>query len=162
MSLPPHPSKPHKLTLPSQGGIDALKQSIGAKICTPCPSNGAVTGTSGTGTVTLQAQSGIDQGSQWMSAFLAAAKGKYTFDCLCVHWYGGASNNLAQDQSMIDQQMKDMASLASQYEIDDIVLAEMQRVNGDQEVRPSQSCVPRHEQFLWTLAIPVLTLRGDV
>ena len=147
MSLPPCPSKPHKLTLPSQGGIDALKQSIGAKICTPCPSNGAQTGTSGTGTVTLQYQSGIDQGSQWMSEFLAAAKGKYTFDCLCVHWYGGASNSLAQDQTMIDQQVKDMASLASQYNIDDIVVAEMQRVNGDQEVCPSHSWFSCHEQL---------------
>ena len=82
-----------------------------------------------------------------MSEFLAAAKGKYTFDCVCVHWYGGASNNLAQDQSMIDQQMKDMASLASQYNIDDIVVAEMQRVNGDQEVCPSHYWVPYHEQL---------------
>ncbi|KAM0794789.1 glycosyl hydrolase catalytic core-domain-containing protein [Usnea florida] len=135
------------------GGIDALKQSIGAKICTPCPSNGAQTGTSGTGTVTLQYQSGIDQGSQWMSEFLAAAKGKYTFDCLCMHWYGGASNSLAQDQTMIDQQVKDMVSLASQYNINDIVVAEMQRENADQEVRPSSSWVPCHEQLAYALAV---------
>ena len=162
MCLSPHPSKSHKLTILSQGGIDALKQSIGAKICTPCPSNGAVTGTSGTGTVTLQAQSGIDQGSQWMSEFLAAANGKYTFDCLCVHWYGGATNSLAQDQAMIDQQMKDMASLASQYNIDDIVVAEMQRENANQEVRPSHSCNPYYGQLARALAISLLTVRRDV
>ena len=97
-----------------------------------------------------------------MSAFLAAAKGKYTFDCLCVHWYGGASNSLAQDQSMIDQQMKDMASLASQYNINDIVVAEMQRENANQEVCPSHSCVPCHEQLAYALAVSVLTVRGDV
>ena len=77
-----------------------------------------------------------------MSEFLAAANGKYTFDCLCMHWYGGASNDLAQDQTMIDQQVKDMVSLASQYNIGDVVIGEMQRVNGDQEVRPSHSWVP--------------------
>ena len=32
--------------------------------------------------------------------------------------------------------MKEYASLASQHGIEDIVVAEMQRVNGDQEVRP--------------------------
>ena len=71
-----------------------------------------------------------------MSAFLDAAKGKYTFDCVCAHWYGGPSNTLQQDQDMIEAQMKEYASLASQHGIEDIVVAEMQRVNGDQEVRP--------------------------
>lgn len=79
---------------------------------------------------------------------MAAANGTYTFDCLCMHWYGGANNDLAQDQSMIDQQMKDMASLASKYNIGDVVIGEMQRVNGDQEVRPSHSWVPCHGKLV--------------
>ncbi len=129
--------EPHRLTPPSQGGINDLKESIGAKICTPCPSNGANNGTSGTGTVTLQYQSGIDQGTAWLSEFLAAASGQYTFDCLCGHWYGGYNNpTLEDDQTMIDGQIAEMASLAKQYGIEDIVIAEMQRVNPDQEVRP--------------------------
>ena len=70
-----------------------------------------------------------------MSEFLAAAKGQYTFDCICGHWYGGQDNDLAADQSMIASQMGEMAALASQYGIEEIVIAEMQRVNGDQEVR---------------------------
>ena len=120
----------------SQGGINDLKSSKGAKLCTPCPSNGNNQGTSGTGSVTLQAQSGIDQGTFWMSSFLEAANGKYTFDCICAHWYGGPGNTLKQDKDMIESQIKDYASLASKYGIGSIVLAEMQRVNGDQEVRP--------------------------
>ena len=36
---------------------------------------------------------------------------------------------------MIAGQIGELASLASQYNIGDIVIAEMQRVNGDQEVR---------------------------
>lgn len=114
------------------GGINDLKAQ-GHKICTPCPSNGNNNGTSGTGTVTLQYQSGIDQGTAWMSEFLAAAKGQYTFDCICGHWYGGQDNDLAADQSMIASQVGEMAALASQYGIEEIVIAEMQRVNGDQE-----------------------------
>lgn len=114
-------------------GINALKTSIGAKICTPCPSNGAQNGTSGTGTVTGQYQSGIDQGNGWLAEFLAAAKGQYTFDCVCSHWYGGGSNTVAEDQAMIESQIGEAYALASQYGIEEIVLAEMQRVNGDQE-----------------------------
>ena len=70
-----------------------------------------------------------------MTEFLSKASGQYTFDCICAHWYGGAANTLEQDQSMIDAQMKEYASLASQYGIGEIVIGEMQRVNGDQEVR---------------------------
>lgn len=77
-----------------------------------------------------------------MSDFLAAAHGKYTFDCLCVHWYGGAGNDLAADQAMIETQIKDMASLASKYGIEDIVIAEMQRENADGEVRIFLPCLP--------------------
>ena len=131
----------HRLTPRSQGGINDLKKSIGAKVCTPCTSNGANNGTSGTGTVTLQYKSGIDQGTAWMSEFLAAASGQYTFDCVCGHWYGGANNALADDQSMIESQISEMASLAQQYGIEDIVLAEMQRVNGDQEVRSFRTII---------------------
>ncbi|CAF9932880.1 MAG: hypothetical protein ALECFALPRED_005400 [Alectoria fallacina] len=115
------------------GQINALKTSIGAKICTPCPSNGDQNGTSGTGTVTLEYQSGIDQGSAWLSEFLIAAKDQYTFDCVCAHWYGGQDNDLADDQTMIASQFTELASLASQYGISEIVISEMQRVNGDQE-----------------------------
>lgn len=38
---------------------------------------------------------------------------------------------------MIETQITEMASLASQYKIEEIVIAEMQRVNGDREVRSS-------------------------
>ena len=131
----------HRLITLPQGSINDLKKSIGAKICTPCTSNGAINGTSGTGTVTLQYQSGIDQGTAWMSEFLKAASGQYTFDCVCGHWYGGSNNALADDQSMIDSQIGEMASLAQQYGIEDIVLAEMQRVNGDQEVRSLRTII---------------------
>ena len=126
----------------SKGGIDGLKSAKGAKVCTPCPSNGNQNGTSGTGTVTLQAQFNIDQGAAWMSSFLDDAKGKYTFDCLCAHWYGGAGNTLQQDQDMIHGQMAEYASLASQHGIPEIIISEMQRVNPDQEVRPLLPSIP--------------------
>lgn len=120
----------------SQGKIDALRTSIGAKICTPCPSNGAQTGLSGVGTKTQQYQSGIDQGTQWNAEFLAAATASgYKFDCLCGHWYGNSANDLAADQTLIEQQVGDMVTLAAKYSIDDIVISEMGRTNADQEVR---------------------------
>lgn len=114
-------------------GINDLKNSIGAKICTPCPSNGEETGTSGTGTVTLSSQSDIDQGNAWLSEFLEKASGQYTFDCVCMHWYGGAGNTLEEDESMIATQINTTASLASQYSITEIIISEMQRTNGDDE-----------------------------
>ena len=77
-----------------------------------------------------------------MASFLEAANGKYTFDCICAHWYGGSGNTLEQDQDMIAAQMKEYASLASQYSIGDIVLAEMGRLNGDQEVRFLPTILP--------------------
>ena len=70
-----------------------------------------------------------------MSSFLEKADGKYTFDCICAHWYGGSGNTLEQDQAMIESQIKEYTSLASQYGIGDIVIAEMGRLNHDQEVR---------------------------
>lgn len=42
---------------------------------------------------------------------------------------------MAEDQSMIENQLSETYALASQYGIEEIVLAEMQRVNGDEEVR---------------------------
>lgn len=68
-----------------------------------------------------------------MTEFLAAAK-DYKFDCLCMHFYGGQSNTVAEDQAMIESQVSAMASLASQYNIPDLIISEMARVNGDQEV----------------------------
>ena len=70
-----------------------------------------------------------------MASFLEGAKGQYTFDCICAHWYGGVSNSLQEDQDMIEAQMKEYVALASQYGIGDIVVAEMGRLNRDQEVR---------------------------
>lgn len=77
-----------------------------------------------------------------MASFLEAANGKYTFDCICAHWYGGSGNTLEQDQDMIAAQMKEYASLASQHGISDIVLAEMGRLNGDKEVRSLPTISP--------------------
>lgn len=140
--LPPNLPRPHRLTFLSQSGINDLKNSIGAKICTPCPSNGEETGTSGTGTVTLSSQSDIDQGNAWLSEFLEKASGQYTFDCVCMHWYGGAGNTLEEDESMIATQINTTASLASQYSITEIIISEMQRTNGDDEVRSIRSSIP--------------------
>ena len=54
---------------------------------------------------------------------------------------------------MIEAQMKEYASLASQHGIEDIIVAEMQRVNGDQEVRPLFPLLPLPQSFSWDLCI---------
>ena len=124
-----------------------MKKSKGAKICTPCPSNGAILGTSGVGTITGQFQSGIDQGVNWMTDFLKKAQGQYTFDCLCMHWYGGTGNSLEADQGLIDSQVKAMADLADQYNIPAIVIGEMGRLNPSQEVCPPSHLPPWRSDY---------------
>ena len=78
-----------------------------------------------------------------MTEFLNAAQGQYTFDCVCMHFYGGAANTLEEDQSLIDAQVKAMADLASQHNIPALVIGEMGRLNPNQEVR----------RFLFSLAL---------
>ena len=78
-----------------------------------------------------------------MTEFLAAASGHYKFDCLCTNWYGGyGAATLEADQALIEQQIGELVTLADQYGIEDIVLAEMQRPNPDQEVRSSLPLTP--------------------
>lgn len=86
----------------------------------------------------MQYQSDIDQGIHWLTEFLeaaVAAKPSFTFDCICYHWYGGPTNDLTADENLIDQQIGEVASLADQYGIEDIVIGEMGRYNPVQEVR---------------------------
>lgn len=57
---------------------------------------------------------------------------------------------------MIESQIGEAYALASQYGIEEIVLAEMQRVNGDQEVRVSFFLLVA----TWSTVVTVFCNRG--